>query len=226
MTQRQKQGVARWPWSLGLLLGFMVAGVPVAQATVRYATPGGVGTCASWVDACTLQAALSVAASGDEIWVQQGTHKPTTGTDRTATFQLKAAVALYGGFAGGETTRAERDWEANVTTLSGDIGVANDTADNSYQVVTGATGATLDGFTISGGNANGDFPVNEGGGMFNDNGSSPTLTNVTFCGNSAAPPAAGCTTKRSSPTLTNVTFSGNSADLRRRDVQRRAAARR
>ena len=28
-------------------------------------------------------------------------------------------------------------------------------ADNSYHVVTGATGATLDGFTITAGNANG-----------------------------------------------------------------------
>ena len=57
-------------------------------------------------------------------------------------------------------------------------------SDNSYHVVTGATGATLDGFTITAGNANGGYPNNRGGGMYN-NGSSPTLTNVTFSGNSA-----------------------------------------
>ena len=42
-----------------------------------------------------------------------------------------------------------------MTTVSGDIGVANDTSDNSYHVVTGATGATIDGFAITGGNAKG-----------------------------------------------------------------------
>ena len=59
-------------------------------------------------------------------------------------------------------------------------------ADNSYHVVTGATGATLDGFTITAGNANGTSPNDSGGGMYNRCRSSPTLTNVTFSGNSAA----------------------------------------
>ncbi len=44
----------------------------------------------------------------------------------------------------------------------------------------------LDGFTITGGNADGDdYPDYLGGGMVNDN-SSPTVTNCTFSGNSAA----------------------------------------
>ncbi len=52
--------------------------------------------------------------------------------------------------------------------------------------------------------------------MYNYN-SSPTLTNVTFSGNSAT--EGGGMLNYNSPTLTNVTFSGNSAHLRRRDVQ-------
>ncbi|MGC1377452.1 MAG: choice-of-anchor Q domain-containing protein, partial [Anaerolineales bacterium] len=176
---------------------------PVRAATIRYAVPGATGTgdCASWVTACTLQTALANAGSGDEIWVVAGTHKPTTGTDRAATFQLKS-VSIYGGFAGTETARDQRDFTANVTILSGEIGAAGN-SDNSYHVVTGATGAILDGFTITAGNGG------EGGGMFNGAGS-PTLTNVTFNDNSATYRGGGMF-NGGSPTLTNVTFSGNSA---------------
>ena len=151
--------------------------------------------------------------SGDEIWVAAGTYRPGASGVRTATFQLKNGVAIYGGFAGTETSRAARDWVANLTLLSGDLdGSGGLTASDAYHVVTGSgTDATavLDGFTIRGGNANGSYPDNLGGGMINVSGS-PTLTNVTFSGNSATT-AAGCTTIHSSPTLTNVTFSGNSA---------------
>jgi hypothetical protein len=79
------------------------------------------------------------------------------GDPRTATFQMKSGVALYGGFSGTETARNQRDWAANVTILSGDIGAEGDNSDNSYHVVTANNtdaSAVLDGFTISGGNAN------------------------------------------------------------------------
>jgi hypothetical protein len=98
-------------------------------------------------------------------------YRPTTGTDRTVSFALESGVALYGGFAGSETLREQRDWETNVTTLSGDIGVAEDSSDNSYHVVVAlywvdAT-ATLDGFTVRGGNADGEIDDAYGGGLFN-----------------------------------------------------------
>ena len=89
---------------LVLLLSFL-APVPVAHAAIiRYAKPSATGTgdCLSWLNACTLKTALTNAASGNEIWVAAGTHKPTSGADRTATFQLKNGVAIYGGFKGTE----------------------------------------------------------------------------------------------------------------------------
>ncbi len=85
--------------------------------------------CTSWVDACPdLQTALSLANSGDQIWVAAGTYTPAgPAGERTATFQLESGVALYGGFAGTEDpqdplfTLADRDFVANQTILSGDL---------------------------------------------------------------------------------------------------------
>lgn len=110
----------------------------------------GISNGSSWIDAFTsLTDALTSASSNDEIWVAAGTYYPTTGTDRTESFTLVSDVSVYGGFAGTETSRDERDYTSHVTTLSGDIdqdGLRD--GENSYHVVTGADEATLDGFTI------------------------------------------------------------------------------
>jgi hypothetical protein len=214
----------------------------LAATTVMYIQPGGLtgGACDSWANACDLQYGLTSAAAGSELWVKAGTYRPTTTTDRSATFYLKNGVALYGGFIGAETLRSQRDFVANVTILSGDIGVVGDASDNSYHVVNGGgTDATtvLDGFTITGGNAaegsthtyygggmynNAGSPTlanlifsnntttSSGGGMANQHGSNPVLTNVVFSNNSATF-AGGMSNEDSNPILTNVTFSGNSA---------------
>lgn len=172
----------------------------------------------TWGNACELQTALTSASAGDEIWVAVGTYKP--GTDREDSFQLVSGVALYGGFAGTETARAERDWEANPTVLSGDIGVEDDTSDNSYHVVTARNvdaAGILDGFTIRDGNAGGEWEHVSGGGMLNVN-SNPAITNVTFINNMATgyPESfgGGMYNSDGSPTLTNVTFFMNSAVTR------------
>ena len=160
----------------------------------------------SWADAYTgLQAALAAAASGDEIWVARGTYKPTSDTLRTVAFVLKEELGLYGGFAGTETELGQRNWEANATILSGDIGIAGDAVDNSYHVVIGADLAVLDGFTITGGNAS-----SRGGGMYNED-VSPTVTNCTFSGNTANSDGGGMHNGNCSPSVTNCTFSGNTA---------------
>ncbi|MCX6034629.1 MAG: right-handed parallel beta-helix repeat-containing protein, partial [Chloroflexi bacterium] len=198
---------------------------PSHAAGILYAAPGGTGDCSSWANACTLQTALTGAVSGDEIWAAAGTYKPTTDpANRDATFQLIDGVAVYGGFAGTETALSQRNPAANVTILSGDIdnndsqtpiitdlSTVTGNTTNSYHVVTGATGATLDGFTITAGNANTYLYSNwSGGGMYNES-SSPTLTDVTFSGNSAFD-GGGMYNESSSPTMTDVTFSGNLAN--------------
>jgi len=179
------------------------------------ASAGGANNGASWADAYTdLQSALGEPTC-TEVWVAAGTYKPTGVADRAISFTLKNGVALYGGFVGTETARAERDPAANLTILSGDIGTTGDIADNSYHVVVGGdTNATavLDGFTITAGNANGSYPANAGGGMWNYSGS-PTLTNLIFNSNSAS--YGGGMANTGDPALTNVTFSGNSSGYER-----------
>ena len=94
------------------------------------ADAAGSNTGGSWENAYTdLQSALG-ASPCTEVWVAGGTYVPTTGTDRAISFVLKTGVAIYGGFAGGETLLSQRNLVANPTILSGDIGVAGDATDN------------------------------------------------------------------------------------------------
>lgn len=165
----------------------------------------------SWATCFTdLQAALSAAAQGDQIWVAAGTYKPTTATDRAATFTIKRGVAMFGGFTGTETDTSERDWSANATILSGDIGTADLNTDNSYHVLTMEQYATLDGFTVTGGCANGssDNSQKRGAGIYAVN-VSPFIRNCTVQNNSASIDGGGLYLSGGTATLENCTFSSN-----------------
>jgi len=142
-----------------------------------------------------------------EVWVAAGTYEPTTSADRTISFELIADVALYGGFDGTETARDQRNIAANVTVLSGEIGSPSDGTDNSYHVVKGATRATLDGFTISGGFASGTSADLFGGGMYNQ-AASPTVSNCTFS-NNVAGRGGGMYNESASPTVAHTLFTDN-----------------
>ena len=202
----------------------------------------------SWTNAYTkLQDALAAAQTFDEIWVARGMYKPDRGAgitpgDRSATFQLKNGVALYGGFFSGDSSRDLRDPEHNVTILSGDLNgddvqvsctsnsdctsfgglcrsdfciIRNNNTENSYNLVTGSgTNATavLDGFTVMAANGNGPGPHQNVGGWMYNNTSSPTVTNCTFNGNSVNGDGGGMNNNGSSPAVTNCTFSGNTAN--------------
>ena len=68
----------------------------------------------------------------------------------------------------------------------------------------------IEGFNITGGNANGSGPDSYGGGMYNY-GSSPTISNCMFSGNTAVSYGGGMYSYNSSPIVTNCAFSENSA---------------
>jgi predicted outer membrane repeat protein len=109
-----------------------------------------------WMNAFTdLQDALAVASANDEIWVSTGTYKPTPANNILVSFNLISGVKIYGGFSGTESSLEERDWENNITVLSGDLGQPDYAVDNSKHVITGIgiTNAVLDGFKICDGAA-------------------------------------------------------------------------
>jgi len=120
----------------------------------------------SWNDAFNhLQDALDVANSGDEIWVAAGKYMLT---DVSESFVLKDGVKIYGGFIGTETNLSDRDFQQNLSILTGDV-EQNDIAgdfqsnrtDNSLHVVfvpEDISNATVvDGLVISSGNTTGQF---------------------------------------------------------------------
>lgn len=190
--------------------------------------PGPLHNGASWKWAFTnLQDALDVAVAGDTILVAEGTHKPDQGTsvtpgDRTASFQLKNGVSLIGSHAGyGQPDPDARDIDAHPTVLSGDLN-GDDSwgtlykSENSYHVVS-ATGcmscdSVLDGFIISGGQADGPTPYDTGGGVYID-GTNPMLINCIVSSNNASFGGGIASVNSGSPYILNCKIIDNSAQF-------------
>ncbi len=183
----------------------------------------------NWANAFTsFQSALDIAVSGDEIWVAAGTYKPSsfyggpTTTTRYSHFRMINGVTIYGGFAGTETTVADRtnfgSGGANETILSGDVGTPDDNSDNCYHVFYHPYGlnldgtAVLDGFSITGGNANLGSQHTWGGGMYNYS-SSPSIINCTFINNTALVYGGGICNHVNSSQIENTVFVNNTASL-------------
>lgn len=218
---------------LVLSLACMVGGTVPAHAQIFVdADATGENDGSSWSDAYTsLRDALATATGTDEIWIAEGTYTP--GTIRGASYKVtgsKDGLEIYGGFAGTESSRADRDISTHETILSGDIGTPGDASDNSYHVLIfqGITGdpdgritpeTVLDGVTVREGNANrSSFPGYVGGGLYcdgsgADNACSPTLSNITFVDNTASIGGAiyndAASFGESSPQIINATFIGN-----------------
>lgn len=201
-----------------LLLGLSISDLLAERFYVNAsASPGGDG--ASWATAHQyLQDALdqTIAGRGDEVWIAAGIYYPDDGAnvtdgDRTASFTIKDDVALYGGFVGTETDRSERDWETNITTLSGKIFA--DQAYYSLHVCTVQVSAsvTLDGITITGGNANGSGTGGNQGAAIYSTGTNYEVfaMNCSFKENTAS--SLGGVGAYGTWDIRNCNFNGNSA---------------
>lgn len=211
---------------------------------------GGQGDGTSWGNAIAdLSDALKyVQRFGDytaeaplKIFVAKGTYKPKyvtgvassmTVSNRDKSFNLLPNVQLYGGFDPANNIKALSDTRLTGdygTILSGDIGVAGQDSDNVFHVVLaiGAVdSAMLDGFTITGGNANGtDYLISNysisgdmtdlyfsmqglGGGYYSYK-SSPGLNNVVIKNNNGG----GMLNWYSNSRLNNVSIINNQAGV-------------
>ena len=179
----------------------------------------------SWATAYSnLQTALSAASANSEFWIAQGTYKPTSNTNRNIAFNIPNGAKLYGGFVGTEVAQTQRNFNANPTILSGEIGSVSTVSDNSYHVVTfiGVNNTTIfDGFTVMAGNANlaSDrvrsaatfLSINDGGGIGLDNGSVPMIINCRIISNDAINGGGLFAINGSNPTIMNCIFRNNQA---------------
>lgn len=173
----------------------------------------------SWATAYPLLGSALSDTNCREVWVAKGTYHVANILDTVAFFILPGK-AVYGGFAGTETARSQRDPAHNEAILDGQTFVYHVVVIDATGNATNVSGSTiLDGFTITGGKANGS-EINQFGGGLVCNGNSgytcnPTLANLVFKNNSAVDGGAlfdiGTAGGMSSPSLRAVTFSANHA---------------
>lgn len=177
------------------------------MSRIRYVKEGGTGDGSSWDNASgniqNMIDELANNANGQagEVWVAAGIYTPQSqlisGTGYSASFRMRDGISVYGGFAGGETSKIEREkastmpWDfTNETILqaayyNGDLTWTNNkwtlTSDSRHVVwfapMSGQSAftqvTTLDGVTIQGGYAQGgtgmdDFMTDRGGGVYMD----------------------------------------------------------
>jgi glycosidase len=174
----------------------------------------------SWANAFTdLQSVLRLASTCPdikEIWVKEGTYKPTFTNDRTNSFYLPFGVKLFGGFASaGSPTFAQRNPSLYPTVMSANIGSSSN-SDNTYHALTTSNSvgdsSLVDGFTLSGGNANGPtLEDQQGGGLFNSG--KTILENCKIIMNTAIVGSAIFNSLDKSLTLKNTIIQNNTGSV-------------
>lgn len=208
-----------------MLFAFMLALCVQIEANNIYVSQNATGSGSSWSDALgSLTEALSLAKEGDQIWVSKGTYTPSD-SDRSKSFVIPNGVKVYGGFVGNEISLSQRRVQENITTLSGEIGKSG-ISDNSFTIVYFErvnNETTLDGFSITAGNANGELeegnPSRCGGAIYingENSVSSPLIANCSLTSNFGRDGAAVYNNGRngvSEPIFINCIFSNNEAGL-------------
>ncbi len=187
---------------------FLLMAVSTAFGQIIYVDSDAVGNNdgTSWPNAYKyLQEALADANSSPKpvkIRVAQGIYKPDANSadpngsgDRYAAFELINGVAIKGGYAGfGKPDPNERNIDVYDTILSGDLNADDEpnfvnNAENSYNVIYiswSEGSASIDGFTITSGSANGsNLFTSRGGGLCNYGGGKLLMTNCKLRNNYA-----------------------------------------
>lgn len=203
-------------------------GMPDYPDNIIYVTPNGSGCGTSWNDAVSdLRMAIlragQLASTSDffQVWVESGTYNP--GVKQTDHYIMANNVGIYGGFTGNETQLSQRDWENNLTILSGDIGEIGYQLDNSEQIIknifTDSTfidsTAVLDGFIIRDGYHNKYSGYTYASGIYNHY-ASPSIKNCKFISNTSITLGksfgGAIYNSFSSPKFTNCLFASNKSE--------------
>jgi hypothetical protein len=75
----------------------------------------------SLADACAASEHLPAALSA-EIWIAEGTYRPSESRDKTAYFKVRGNTGYYGGFAGTEAAKDDRVPDTHSVVITGDLG--------------------------------------------------------------------------------------------------------
>jgi len=157
---------------------------------VMKSAPGPVRNGSTWGSAFTsISAALAVATPGAEVWVAAGSYPEN--------ITVPSGVGVYGGFAGTESTRDQRDPARNITTIDGGHSGAV------VSIANCGSPTTIDGFTIKNGSAT------LGGGVYSYN-SISTIQGNKITGNSASY-GGGVFVSGTNSFVANNIISGNTA---------------
>ena len=213
---------------------FMLFSIAITFAnaqTIRYVTPNGAGNKSglSWNNASNdLQLMVNNSQVGDEVWVSAGQYSPVRPAydlsfvdtfNRDNSFVLKKDVQIFGGFAGNESSRDERNWNTHRTILDGYV------IDPNYAVfcqhlviaVNNVGNACLDGFILQFGangysdsiSVGGQTVRNDCGGGIYLSASSPLLNNLIIRNNIANEGAGIYMTNNSAPVIVNTLVYSN-----------------
>ncbi len=169
---------------IGLLVSAVLTGCPFTPygkaIYVNNGNPSNVRDGKTWARAFhAIQAGIDAAQLNGvaEVWVAKGTYDEIRASATNGSLVMAKGIDLYGGFTGTETERSERNPALYRTVIDGAKSSAGKAA---WHVVLGAK-AVLDGFTVTGGNA--DASLGEttgfGGGIYNY-GVSPQVANCIF----------------------------------------------
>jgi predicted outer membrane repeat protein len=161
--------------------------------------PGGNGS--SWETAYNnIEDAIAGSGESQEFWVAEGTYTPSN------PLTPKPGSQFYGGFAGNETARNQRDVSAYPTVIDGQNSLKHVVFINML-----ATNVRIDGFTIKRGSASsGEGWDTHGGGMFVDQ-QSCVIANCTVTANSSEIQGGGIFVNRAAVTIDNSEFQSNTS---------------
>jgi len=173
----------------------------------------------SWATAFTriqdgIDAAHQIESTGSftsgEVWVAEGVYDELRPDSPAGSLVMKAGIPVYGHFQGTEGDLDERVLKDPARESVIDGTQARGRGQPAYHAVEGASGARLDGFTVTGGVADGAGVWDDVGGGMRLHSVSCVIANCVFRDNWAEK-GGGMHVYGASPTIENCTFENNTA---------------